>query len=210
MTWISDMVDTAYAFYRTKLKLNTTPHTIIMFLNRLRAQMRQSMHQLANVYYQNQTEGNRVNEDATTGDHEYIVTDDTSQVRSKLMQLIKRGDSMYSTKSNLYTGVAKLKNVSSEALFDLAQQVSHHDISELIDMIFYVFIVKEGHKIEDINSSAYIGEITNLPTKVDRCIPGKPIIAPYVKKYKVKKELIVAYICLIATWIMARINDVTK
>ena len=77
-------------------------------------------------------------------------------------------------------------------------------------MIFYVFIVKEGHKIEDINSSAYIGEITNLPTKVDRCIPGKPIIAPYVKKYKVKKELIVAYICLIATWIMARINDVTK
>lgn len=210
MTWISDMVDTAYAFYRTKLTLNTTPHTIIMFLNRLRAQMRQSMHQLANVYYQNQTEGNRVNEDATTGDHEYIVTDDTSQVRSKLMQLIKRGDSMYSTKSNLYTGVAKLKNVSSEALFDLAQQVSHHDISELIDMIFYVFIVKEGHKIEDINSSAYIGEITNLPTKVDRCIPGKPIIAPYVKKYKAKKELIVAYICLIATWIMARINDVTK
>ena len=210
MTWISDMVDTAYAFYRTRLTLNTTPHTIIMFLNRLRAQMRQSMHQLANVYYQNQTEGNRVNEDATTGDHEYIVTDDTSQVRSKLMQLIKRGDSMYSTKSNLYTGVAKLKNVSSEALFDLAQQVSHHDISELIDMIFYVFIVKEGHKIEDINSSAYIGEITNLPTKVDRCIPGKPIIAPYVKKYKVKKELIVAYICLIATWVMARINDVTK
>ena len=208
MTWISDMVDSAYAFYKTKLTLNTTAHTIIMFLNRLRAQMRQSMAQLAHVYFKNQEEGNRVNDDATTGDHEYIVSDDTSQIRSKLMQLIKRGDSLYTTESNLYTGVAKLKNVSSKALYELAQQVSHRDIGELIDLIFYVFIVKENHKIEDINSSVYIGEITNMPTKIDRCIPGKPIIAPYVKKYKVKKELIVAYICLIATWIMMRINDV--
>lgn len=208
MTWISDMVDSAYAFYKTKLTLNTTAHTIIMFLNRLRAQMRQSMAQLAHVYFKNQEEGNRVNDDATTGDHEYIVSDDTSQIRSKLMQLIKRGDSLYTTESNLYTGVAKLKNVSSKALYELAQQVSHRDIGELIDLIFYVFIVKENHRIEDINSSIYIGEITNMPTKIDRCIPGKPIIAPYVKKYKVKKELIVAYICLIATWIMMRINDV--
>ena len=208
MTWISDMVDSAYAFYKTKLTLNTTAHTIIMFLNRLRAQMRQSMAQLAHVYFKNQEEGNRVNDDATTGDHEYIVSDDTSQIRSKLMQLIKRGDSLYTTESNLYAGVAKLKNVSSKALYELAQQVSHRDIGELIDLIFYVFIVKENHKIEDINSSTYIGEITNMPTKIDRCIPGKPIIAPYVKKYKVKKELIVAYICLIATWIMMRINDV--
>lgn len=208
MTWISDMVDSAYAFYKTKLTLNTTAHTIIMFLNRLRAQMRQSMAQLAHVYFKNQEEGNRVNDDATTGDHEYIVSDDTSQIRSKLMQLIKRGDSLYTTESNLYTGVAKLKNVSSKALYELAQQVSHRDIGELIDLIFYVFIVKENHKIEDINSSVYIGEITNMPTKIDRCIPGKPIIAPYVKKYKVKKELVVAYICLIATWIMMRINDV--
>lgn len=210
MTWISDMVDSAYGFYKTQLTLNTSAHTIIKFLNRLRAQMRQSMAQLANVYFKNQTEGNRVNEDSTTGDNEYIVSDDTSQVRSKLMQLLKRGDTLYTTESNLYTGVGRLKNVSSKALFELAQQVSHRDISELIDLIFYVFIVKEGHKVEEINSSAYIGEITNLPTKVDRCIPGKPIIAPYVKKYKVKKELIVAYICLIATWIMMRINDVTK
>ena len=83
MTWISDMVDSAYAFYKTKLTLNTTAHTIIMFLNRLRAQMRQSMAQLAHVYFKNQEEGNRVNDDATTGDHEYIVSDDTSQIRSK-------------------------------------------------------------------------------------------------------------------------------
>lgn len=208
MTWLSDMVDSAYAFYKTKLTLNTTAHTIIMFLNRLRTQMRQSMAQLAHVYFKNQEEGNRVNDDATTGNHEYIVSDDTSQIRSKLMQLIKRGDSLYTTESNLYTGVAKLKNVSSKSLYELAQQVSHRDIGELIDLIFYVFIVKENHKIEDINSSTYIGEITNMPTKIDRCIPGKPIVIPYVKKYKVKKELIVAYICLIATWIMMRINDV--
>ena len=210
MTWISDMVDSAYGFYKTKLTLNTTTHTIIMFLNRLRAQMRQSMAQLAHVYFKNQEEGNRVNEDSSTGDNEYIVSDDTSQVRSKLIQLIKRGDSLYTKEGELYTGVARLKNVSSKALYELAQRVSHRDISELIDLIFYVFIVKGGHKIEDINSAEYIGDITNLPTKVDRCIPGKPIIVPYVKKYKVKKELIVAYICLIATWIMMRINDVTK
>lgn len=210
MTWISDIVDSAYAFYKTRLTINTTMQTIVMFLNRVRTQMRQAMHQLANVYFKNQTEGNRINEDSETGDTEYIITDDTSQTRNKLMQLLKRGDSLYNTESNLYAGVARLKNVSAKALYDLAQQVSHHDISELIDMIFYVFIVKEGHTIKDINSSTYIGEITNLPTKVDRCIPGKPIIAPYVKKYKVKKELIVAYICLIATWIMMRINDVTK
>ena len=209
MTWISDIVDSAYAFYKTRLTINTTMHTIIMFLNRVRAQLRQAMHQLANVYFKNQTEGNRINEDAETGDNEYIVTDDTSQIRNKLMQLMKRGDSSYTSEnSNLYAGVAKLKNVSSKALYELAQNVSHHDISELIDLIFYVFIVKEGHSVKDINSSIYIGEITNLPTKVDRCIPGKPIIAPYVKKYKVKKELIVAYICLIATWILTRINDV--
>lgn len=210
MTWISDIVDSAYAFYKTRLTINTTMHTIIMFLNRVRAQLRQAMHQLANVYFKNQAEGNRINEDSETGDTEYIVTDDTSQIRNKLMQLIKRGDSLYTSEnSNLYAGVAKLKNVSSKALYDLAQQVSHHDVSELIDLIFYVFIVKEGHTVKDINSSTYIGEITNLPTKIDRCIPGKPIIAPYVKKYKVKKELIVAYICLIATWIMMKINDVT-
>lgn len=210
MTWISDIVDSAYAFYKTRLTINTTMHTIVMFLNRVRAQLRQAMHQLANVYFKNQKEGNRINEDAETGDNEYIVTDDTSQVRNKLMQLMKRGDSLYTTESRLYTGTAELKNVSSKALFELAQQVSHRDIGEIIDLIFYVFIAKEGHKIEDINSSIYIGEITKLPTKIDRCIPGKPIIAPYVKKYKVKKELIIAYICLIATWIMMRINDVSK
>lgn len=209
MTWISDIVDSAYAFYKTRLTINTTMQTIINFLNRVRAQMRQAMAQLANVYFKNQTEGNRVNEDSETG-ADYIVTDDTSHVRNLLIQLIKRGDSLYRNEGELYTGVARLKNVSSKALYELAQQVTTKDISELIDLIFYVFIVKEGHTLQEINSSTYIGGITNMPTKVDRCIPGRPIIAPYVKKYKSKKELVVAYICLIATWIMLRINDVTK
>lgn len=210
MTWISDLTDSAYAFYKTRLTLNTTMHTIVMFLNRVRTQIRQGMQHLANEYFKNQKEGNRINEDAETGETEYIVTDDTSQIRNKLMQLYKRGDSLYKTESELYAAVARLKNVSGKSLYELAQKVSPHDVSELIDLIFYVFIVKEGHKIEEINSTTYMGEITNFPTKVDRCIPGKPIIAPYVKKYAVKKELIVAYICLIATWIMMRINDVTK
>jgi NAD-dependent DNA ligase len=37
MTWISDMVDSAYGFYKTQLTINTSAHTIIKFLNRLRA-----------------------------------------------------------------------------------------------------------------------------------------------------------------------------
>lgn len=210
MTWISDMVDSAYAYHKTQLTINTTMQTIITFLNRVRAQIRQAMAQLANVYFKNQAEGNRSNDDSTTGE-DYIETGDTSQTRNKLMQLIKRGDSLYTTEgNNLYNGVARLKNVSSKSLYNLAQKVSHRDMSEIIDLIFYVFIVKEGHKLSDINSSAYIGGITNIPTKVDRAIPGKPIIAPYVKKYGADKQLVVSYICLVATWIMLRINDVTK
>lgn len=208
VTWIADIVDSSYAFYKSKMSLNMSMKTLIMFLNRLRAQMRQKVHSLSDLYFKNQTDKNRINDDSQAGE-DYIISDDNTKVRDNLMRLIKNGDRLYGTESELYTSVGKLKNVSSKSLYELSKKVSHHDIVELIDLIFYVFISKEHHKIEEINSTVYIGEITNLPTKVDRCIPGKPIIAPYVKKYGVKKELIIGYICLIATWIMLRINDVS-
>lgn len=78
----------------------------------------------------------------------------------------------------------------------------------IIDTIFYVFISKEGNTIEDINTTKYISRITNLPTAIDRAVAGKPIIDRMAKKYSVDQTIVRAYICLIATYIMYRINDV--
>jgi hypothetical protein len=68
--------------------------------------------------------------------------------------------------------------------------------------------VKDGHSVDEINSATYIGRITNFPTAVDRAIAGKPIILPYSKKYKVDDTIVKAHICLVATYILNRINDV--
>ena len=46
-----------------------------------------------------------------------------------------------------------------------------------------------------------------MPTAVDRAIQGKPIILPMTKKYKVDSSIVKAYICLIATYILNRVND---
>jgi hypothetical protein len=80
----------------------------------------------------------------------------------------------------------------------------------IIDTILYVFITRDGNDVKDINSTAYISRITNFPTAIDRAISGKPIIITMTKKYKVDSSIVKAYICLIATYIMYRINDVTK
>jgi hypothetical protein len=88
------------------------------------------------------------------------------------------------------------------------QKISIEDIGRIIDTIFYVFIVKDGNSINDINSAKYIGRITNFPTAIDRAIAGKPIILPFSKKYKVNDSIVKAHICLVATYIMRRINDV--
>jgi hypothetical protein len=116
---------------------------------------------------------------------------------------------LYYTPGKLYPAIAKLKNVKMESLFDYStKKIKHEDIGKIIDTIFYVFLVKEGHSVEDINTAAYIGRITNLPTAIDRAIAGKPIILPFSKKYKVDASIVKAHICLVATYIMNRINDV--
>ena len=86
--------------------------------------------------------------------------------------------------------------------------MDYKDIGTLIDIILYVFIVKEENEMKDINSTKYINRISNFPTAVDRAITGKPIIDPFSKKYKVDPSIMRAYICLLATYIMYNINDV--
>jgi hypothetical protein len=90
----------------------------------------------------------------------------------------------------------------------LAQKVDTKDIANIIDLIFYVFIVKEHNTIDDVNSTKYISRITKMPTAIDRAIPGKPVILPFCKKYKCSDLLAKAYICLLATFIILKINQV--
>ena len=112
--------------------------------------------------------------------------------------------------NSTYIAVANLKSVKPpELLFQFAQKVDKQDIGNLIDLIFYVFITKEGNRLEDINSVKFINRITKFPTAVDRAIPRRPVIIPMMKKYKETKDVIVkAYICFVATYIMQRVNEV--
>lgn len=206
VNWIGNTVNTVYACWKTRLSINMTPNILAKFLNGVRNAFNQNMKQLSIVYHANLTEGNSVGKDIddTT---EYVTTNNFTKTRDNILRLIKNGDKLYDTKSNLYTGIAKLKNIKLDTLFKFAQEIDHKDIAKIIDGIFYVFIVKEGNTMADINSTKYMSRITNLPTAVDRAVTGKPIILPLSKKYSIKASVVIAYICLIATYIMQRIND---
>lgn len=208
INWISSTVETSYGFYRTKMSVNMSAEIMVAFLNRLRNSMNQNMKGLSNRYYENLENGNLIGADLT-GDEDYVVTNNYTTLKNNLLRLIKNKDELYYTPGKLYPAIAKLKNVKMESLFDYStKKIKHEDIGVIIDTIFYVFLVKEGHSVEDINTAAYIGRITNLPTAIDRAIAGKPIITPFSKKYKVDASIVKAHICLVATYIMNRINDV--
>lgn len=210
MNWIGDLMDTSYEFWRTKLDLNTmTMHAIVGFLNRVRNSYHQAILTLSKKYYENLDKGNLMGDDLK-GDEDYVETRSYSKLRENLLRQIKHGDSLYSTKSELYHAIARLKNVKVDALFEYAKIIEHKDIAQIMDTILYVFIVKEGNAIEDINSTKYISRITNFPTAIDRAIQGKPIILPMSEKYKAEQSIVKAYICLIATYILKRMNDVKK
>jgi hypothetical protein len=208
VNWIGTTVETAYGFYKTKLTVNISITTIAQFLSRLRTGFRQNVQHLANKYYANLDKGNLVGDDID-GTEDYLETNSYSQLRNNLMQRIKSGDAMYTQKGNLYTSVARLKNVKVDRLYELAKKVEYKDISKIIDIILYIFLVKEGNKVEDISSVKYISRISTLPTAVDRSIKGEPIILPLSKKYETDSSIIKAYICLIATYIMFNMNNVT-
>ena len=164
---------------------------------------------LANQYFKTveENKGNLVGTDVSSDDM-YFESNNTVKLRDGLIRRINSKDQLYCNKSDLYFGIAKLKNVKTDSLYEFAQSIEQKDISMIIDTIFYVFISKEGNTIEDINTTKYISRITNLPTAIDRAVAGKPIIDRMAKKYSVDQTIVRAYICLIATYIMYRINDV--
>jgi hypothetical protein len=207
INWIGGTIETAYGFWRTKMDLNMSATVLVQFLNRVRTSFQQNLRLLANQYYDNMDKGNLIGDDVNSSD-EYLETNNTIKIRQNLIRRINGGDQLYKDKGNLYIGIARLKNVKVDSLYNFAQQIQSDDIGVIIDTIFYVFIVKENNTIEDVNSSKFISRITNLPTAIDRAIAGKPIISTLSTKYKVDQSIVKAYICLIATYIMYRINDV--
>lgn len=208
INWICSSIETCYGFYRTKMSLNMSPQIMVDFLNRVRNTLNQNMRGLANKYYENVENGNLIGSDLT-GSEDYVETNNYTTLKNNLLRLIKNKDELYYSQGTLYPAIANLKNVKMNTLYEYStQKISLDDIGRIIDTIFYVFLVKEGNSLNDINSTKYIGRITNLPTAVDRAIAGKPIILPFSKKYKVNDSIVKAHICLVATYIMRRINDV--
>ena len=209
ITWIGETVETCYASWRTKMSLELSPQILANFLNRVRTSFFQNVRGLANRYFKDIDEGNTVGTD-TTGDDEHVEKKEFVQIRNNLVRRISGGDEMYKRKGDLYKVIANWKNVKIDTLYELAQKVDKKDIGDIIDKILYVFITKEGNRIEDINSSKYIARITKFPTAIDRAIQGKPVIVPMSQKYESDASIIKAYICLIATYIMQRLNDVLQ
>lgn len=207
INWIGETVETCFAFWRSRMSLNMGIKVMVDFLNRTRTSFQQNMRTLANKYYDNIDNGNSIGEDLK-GDEDYVETSNTTTYRNNLVRLITTGDKDYKTKSQMYKATAEQKNVKVDDLYELAQRVETKDIANIIDLIFYVFIVKENHKIDEINSTAYISRITKMPTAIDRAIPGKPVIDPFVKKYKCSDLLAKAYICLLATFIILKMNRI--
>lgn len=208
INWIGGTIETAYGFWRTKMDLDMSTSVLIQFLNRVRTSFQQNMRLLANQYYDNMDKGNLIGDDVDSSDG-YLETNNTIKIREGLIRRINGGDQLYHDRNSvLYSGIARLKNVKADTLYDFAQRISTDDIATIIDTIFYVFIVKEGNSIEDINTTKFITRITNLPTAIDRAIAGKPIISTLSTKYKIDQSIVKAYICLIATYIMYRINYV--
>lgn len=208
INWIYSSIETCYGFYRTKMSLNMSPQIMVDFLNRVRNTLNQNMRGLANKYYENVENGNLIGADLT-GAEDYVETNNYTTLKNNLLRLIKNKDELYYSQGKLYPAIANLKNVKMNALYEYStQKISIDDIGRIIDTIFYVYLVKEGNSVNDINSTKYISRITNFPTAIDRAIAGKPIILPFSKKYKVNDSIVKAHICLVATYIMRRINDV--
>ena len=211
INWIGGTVDSCFAFFRSSLSLEMSPSTLINFLNRLRTSFNQNMKLIAQRYHANLENGKKIGEDTKGGDdEEYVETKSTAGIRNTLLRMIRQGDRDYHSNGRLYKAIAQQKNVKQNDLFELAQKVEKEDISNILDLILYVFITKEGNEIKDINSSKYIGRITNFPTAIDRAIAGKPVVAPFSKKYKCKDEYTRAYICVLATFILMKINQVKQ
>lgn len=210
INWIGDRVETGYAFYRTKMSLYISPQIVADVLNRIRNSFRQDLRSLGNRYFADSEARNSIGTDITDDDEQYVEKKQLIQIRDNLVRKISGGDSLYAKKGELYKGIANWKNVKIDTLYDFAQKVDKKDIGKIIDLILYVFITKEGNELTDINSSKYIGRITKFPTAIDRAIAGKPVLLPMCEKYEADGNIVKAYICLIATYMLKRINDILQ
>lgn len=205
ITWIGDAVETSFAKHRTKLSLDLTPKVFCDFMNRVWNTFRQNIATLANRYYKDIDAKNSVAEDTNEG--ERIETNEFTKIRNNLVRRISGGDELYCKMNDTYRAIADMKAVKPpELLFDFAQKVDKKDIGNIVDLILYVFITKEGNTLEDINSVKYIKRITKFPTAIDRAVGGKPVILPMCEKYEATDKIVKAYICFVATYIMQRIN----
>ena len=208
LDWIDSTLDTCWNFYRNALLLKPSPKVVVDFLNRLRNSYNQNMHQLATAYYKSIEENKETGADGDVFD-QFTLTGNTVHLREKLIGLIRAKDELYAKKtSGLYEGIAKLKSVKKDELYKYAQTIEIDDIAMIIDGIFYVFIIKEGNTLDDINSTKFIGRIKGFPTAVDRAIAGKPVIIPLRRKYGYDGEIVKAHICLVATFMMNRMNQI--
>ena len=203
--WIYHQVEVSYGNYRSVMTVDMTFDVMVKFINTCWTTFNQSCRNLSRKYYEN-LEDKSIGSDVK-GNEDYLTSKSHAQVRDNLVRMITQGDNLYKEKGDLYKGTARSKNVKTDDLYQFAQKVDKKDIRWIIDMILYVYLVKEGHKIEDINSTDYIKRINNLPTAVDRAIPGKPVILPLMEKYNEKDMIVKSYICLLATYILLRLND---
>ena len=204
--WIDHTVEVAYGSYKSKLSLTMSISTLVAFNNRMWTSFNQNMKYLRQLFESVKDEVTVTSD--VKGDEIYLTDTGYSKVRDNLARMIQTGDSLYKNKnSELYKYIARLKNVKNEDVYNFAQKVNRTEIKRLLDLILYVFLVKENHTLDDINSSVYINRITNIPTAVDRAIPGDPVIIPLCEKYSEKDSIVKAYICLLATYIMLRLNE---
>lgn len=207
INWIGDRVETGYAFYRSRMSLNLGPQQMADVLNRIRNSFRQDLRSLANRYFADMEAGNSQGSDVSSEDEQYVDKHEFLRVRNNLIRRISGGDELYKKMNDNYKGIANLKNVNPNQLFEFAQSVDKKDLAKIIDTILYVYITREENSFDDISSYKYMGRITKFPTAIDRAIAGKPIILPMTEKYEVDSTIVKAYICFVALYIMKRIND---
>jgi len=207
VTWINNQIDVSYQFWKSKISLNLSTLTIVLFLGRVFTTFDQAMGLLAKRFHANYGFSGLVGSDTQNSDH--VVTDNFNTLKNNLLRLIRTKDSVYWNRDSiLYDGIAKMKKVKADELHELAIRVEIEDIDRIITLILYCFITKDGNDIKDIQSNKYYEAITKFPTKIDRVIERKPVIAPFVKKYETTAELCKAYIVMLAVYIMHKLNDI--
>lgn len=204
--WIDHTVEVAYGNFRSRLSLDMNMKTMVDFNQRMWTSFNQNFRHLRSRFEADAEDANIAAD--VRGDEDYLNDNSYGKIRDNLVRMITSGDGMYKNKdSQLYKATARNKNVKCEELYNFAQKVSKDEIKNIINLILYVYLVKEQHTLDEINTATYINRINNFPTMVDRAIAGKPVIKPLCEKYNEKDSIVKAYICLLATYILLNINN---